>query len=310
MDQLDQPVRRGGRIRRLPRERVRARGRTRGDVRVPEDGVGDGDGRGRAGARVEAARSAGAVRPLRRAASSTTPIAVPADRPHGQAVHRRQAGAPRLRLLAPHRRRRTAQSLGEVGEGNRKDIRNAVEAAHAARRAGRKATGHKRAQILYYIAENLAARARRVRARASPRMTGAATTRASAKSTRRSRGCSPTRAWADKYDGAVHSVPIRGVALAMNEPIGVIGIACPDEHPLLGFVSLVAPAIAMGNTVVAIPSRAHPARRDRLLSGARDVRRAGRRDQHRHRRDGRAREDAGRARRRGRGVVLRVAATA
>ena len=34
-------------------------------------------------------------------------------------------------------------------------------------------------------------------------------------------------AWADKYDGAVHSVPIRGVALAMNEPIGVIGIACP-----------------------------------------------------------------------------------
>ena len=38
-------------------------------------------------------------------------------------------------------------------------------------------------------------------------------------------------AWADKYDGAVHSVPIRGVAIAMNEPIGVIGIACPDEHP-------------------------------------------------------------------------------
>src|SRR5205085_3115880 len=65
-------------------------------------------------------------------------------------------------------------------------------------------------------------------------------------------------AWADKYDGAVHTVPIRGVAIAMNEPIGVLGIACPDEFPLLGFVSLVAPAIATGNTVVAIPSESYP----------------------------------------------------
>src|SRR5207249_2020408 len=65
-------------------------------------------------------------------------------------------------------------------------------------------------------------------------------------------------AWADKYDGAVHHVPIRGVTLAMNEPVGVIGIVAPEEQPLLGFVSLVAPAIAMGNTVVVVPSEAHP----------------------------------------------------
>jgi len=65
-------------------------------------------------------------------------------------------------------------------------------------------------------------------------------------------------AWADKYDGAVHQTPIRGVTLAMNEPIGVIGIACPEEEPLLGFVSLVGPAVAVGNTVIAIPSEAHP----------------------------------------------------
>jgi aldehyde dehydrogenase (NAD+) len=65
-------------------------------------------------------------------------------------------------------------------------------------------------------------------------------------------------AWADKYDGAVHSVPIRGIAIAMNEPIGVLGLACPNEYPLLGFVSLVAPAIAVGNTVIAIPSEPHP----------------------------------------------------
>jgi aldehyde dehydrogenase (NAD+) len=65
-------------------------------------------------------------------------------------------------------------------------------------------------------------------------------------------------AWADKYDGAVHQVPIRGVTLAMPEPVGVMGLAAPERYPLLGFVSLAAPAIAVGNTVVALPSTAHP----------------------------------------------------
>src|SRR5690606_24984533 len=61
--------------------------------------------------------------------------------------------------------------LAEVGEGNRKDIRNAVEAAHKA--AGwAKATAHNRAQVLYYIAENLAARAAEFAARIGA-MTGA-----------------------------------------------------------------------------------------------------------------------------------------
>jgi aldehyde dehydrogenase (NAD+) len=51
---------------------------------------------------------------------------------------------------------------------------------------------------------------------------------------------------------------MRGLALAMNEPLGVIGIACPQEPGLLGFVSLVAPAIAMGNSVVVVPSERMP----------------------------------------------------
>ena len=65
-------------------------------------------------------------------------------------------------------------------------------------------------------------------------------------------------AWADKYDGAVHSVPIRGVSIAMNEPIGVIGMACDDAFPLLGFISLVAPAMATGNTTIVVPSAPYP----------------------------------------------------
>jgi aldehyde dehydrogenase (NAD+) len=61
-------------------------------------------------------------------------------------------------------------------------------------------------------------------------------------------------AWCDKYDGSVHTPPMKMVTLAMKEAIGTIGVLCPDDAPLLGFVSLVLPAIAMGNTVIAVPS--------------------------------------------------------
>jgi aldehyde dehydrogenase (NAD+) len=146
--------------------------------------------------------------------------------------------------------------LGEVGEGNRKDIRNAVEAAHSAWKNWGKATGHLRGQILYYIAENLAARADEF-ARHIDEQTGCGDDEASREVDVAISRLFTYGSWADKYDGAVHNVPIRGIALAMNEPIGVVGIACPDERPLLGFVSLVAPAIAMGNATVVIPSEPH-----------------------------------------------------
>ena len=147
-------------------------------------------------------------------------------------------------------------AIGEAPEGNRKDIRNAVEAAHAAKGWGR-ATGHNRAQILYYIAENLAVRADEFAQRID------AMTEVGRKAARDEVDASIRRlftygAWADKYDGAVHSVPIRGVAIAMNEPIGVMGLACDERFPLLGMISLLAPAIAMGNTAIVIPSQPHP----------------------------------------------------
>ncbi|PYP18680.1 MAG: aldehyde dehydrogenase [Gemmatimonadetes bacterium] len=145
------------------------------------------------------------------------------------------------RILGPDGR-----VLGEVAEGNRKDIRNAVEAAHAAAEWGRGA-GHMRAQILYYIAENLATRADEFAARVGRAEVDGSVSR-----------LFTYAAWADKWDGAVHHTPIRGVTLAMNEPVGVLGIAAPEEFPLLGFVSLFAPALAVGNTVIVVPSESQP----------------------------------------------------
>src|SRR5204863_8856360 len=136
--------------------------------------------------------------------------------------------------------------LGEIAEGNRKDVRNAVEAAHAAAGWAR-GSGHMRAQILYFIAENLATRGAEFAARVGRDELDASIAR-----------LFTYAAWADKWDGAVHQTPIRGVTLAMNEPVGVLGIAAPDDFPLLGFVSLLAPAIAVGNTVIVVPSEPNP----------------------------------------------------
>jgi aldehyde dehydrogenase (NAD+) len=146
--------------------------------------------------------------------------------------------------------------VGEVAEGNRKDIRNAVEAARK-QTAWPKATSHNKAQVLYYIAENLEARAAEFSARLQS-MTGVGADEAAAEVAATVRRLFSYGAWADKFEGRVHSPPLRNVTLAMHEPIGIVGIACPDDRPLLSFVSLVAPAIAMGNRVIAVPSQRHP----------------------------------------------------
>ncbi len=144
--------------------------------------------------------------------------------------------------------------LGEAPLGNRKDIRNAVEAARKASSWG-KATAHNRAQVLYYMAENLAQRENEIAARLE-RVVGK-------REAKREVTASIDRmfsyaGWADKFDGAVHNPPMRSISIAMNESIGTVGVICPEEFPLLGLVSTVFPVIAMGNTAVAIPSERYP----------------------------------------------------
>ena len=145
--------------------------------------------------------------------------------------------------------------LGEASLGNRKDIRNAVEAARKAEASWSKATAHNRAQVLYYCAENLSQRRDEVVHRLASTV-GAK--QAAAELDLGIERIFSYAAWADKFDGAVHNPPFRNIAIAMNEPLGTMGIICPTEVPLLGFLSLVLPALAMGNTVIAVPSESYP----------------------------------------------------
>jgi aldehyde dehydrogenase (NAD+) len=144
--------------------------------------------------------------------------------------------------------------LGEAPLGNRKDIRNAVEAARKAEGWG-KVTAHNRGQVLYYIAENLSQRREEIAGRLSDVV---GKKQAEAEVSLGIERIFSYAALADKHDGAVHNPPFRNVALAMKEPIGTVGVICPTDAPLLGFLSLVMPAIATGNTVIAIPSEKYP----------------------------------------------------
>jgi len=144
--------------------------------------------------------------------------------------------------------------LGESPLGNRKDIRNAAEAARKADGWAR-TTAHNRAQVLYYIGENLSQRGEEIAGRLAAvvgKEQAAMEVRAGIERVFSYAG------WADKYDGAVHNPPFRSIALAMREPVGTVGIVCPADVPLLGLLSLVMPAIAMGSTVIAIPSETYP----------------------------------------------------
>src|SRR6266702_4161034 len=204
----------------------------------PEWDVGWGMGAGVATATARTVPVVEATRP-----SSPAPLP-PIDRTYKRFIGGKQVSPDQgysRKIVGPDGR-----VLGEVAEGNRKDVRNAVEAAHAAEGWG-KGSGHARAQILYFIAENLATRAAEFAARIGREEVDASIAR-----------LFTYAAWADKWDGAVHQTPIRGVTLAMNEPVGVLGLAAPDDFPLLGFVSLVAPAIAVGNTVIVVPSEPQP----------------------------------------------------
>ena len=140
-----------------------------------------------------------------------------------------------------------------VGSGNRKDIRNAISAASKASSWG-SLSGHARAQIIYFIAENLSVREFEWVERLKT-LCGISKKQAKAEFDESISRLFSYAAWADKYDGAVHSAPYRGVTMALPEPVGVLAQIAPENSPLISTISLIAPAIAMGNCIVFVPSQ-------------------------------------------------------
>ncbi len=196
--------------------------------------------------------ASGAVAPIKPAPAPATAKAVDLDRTAKLFIGGKQArpdGGYSRAVWSPK-----GKLLGHAGLANRKDLRNAVEAMNAASSWG-KTTGHLRAQILYYMGENLSARADEFAHRIND-MTGKRGGKAEVEAS--IDRLFTWAAWADKHDGRAKGVPIRGIALAMNEPVGKIGAFAPDDAPLLGFVSIVAASMAMGNRLAIMGSEPYP----------------------------------------------------
>lgn len=147
--------------------------------------------------------------------------------------------------------------IGHVPQCTRKDLRNAVEAAAKAGPGWARRTAYNRGQILYRLAEMIEARTAELSGALAP-----ATKRAAAREV----AASVDRlihyaGWADKCEqalGSINSVAGPFFNFTTSEPMGVIGVIAPAECPLLALVSLIAPAIVSGNTVVALASEPRP----------------------------------------------------
>ena len=145
--------------------------------------------------------------------------------------------------------------MAEVPRGNRKDVRDAVEAAAGARDGWAGSSGYLRAQILYFVAENLAVRARELAAELG-RCAGMDEAAARGEVEAAVRTLFTFAAWADKHDGRVHSTPFRNVTFAMNEPVGTVAVRCAERAPLAGVAGSVGAALSQGNVaVVLLPER-------------------------------------------------------
>jgi aldehyde dehydrogenase (NAD+) len=149
--------------------------------------------------------------------------------------------------------------FANIPQCTRKDLRNAVEAAAKAGPGWARRTPYNRGQILYRLGEMLEARQADM---AAALAVGGATRAAAAKEiTTTVDRLIYYAGWADKYEqvlGNVNPVASPHFNFTVTEPMGIVGVLAPDEAPLLGLVSLFAPAITSGNTVVALASSAQP----------------------------------------------------
>ncbi|MFG0257504.1 MAG: aldehyde dehydrogenase family protein [Phycisphaerales bacterium JB043] len=152
------------------------------------------------------------------------------------------------------------RTIAHVCHASRKDLRDAAVAARKALSGWSSKTAYNRGQILYRLAEML--EGKREEFITSIR----ATTGEPLRSAREEVDASVDRlvayaGWADKFPHVIgcHN-PVAGPYYNFSVPqaTGVVGVMCPDELPLLSLVSLVAPVVCAGNTVVALGSEAHP----------------------------------------------------
>jgi acyl-CoA reductase-like NAD-dependent aldehyde dehydrogenase len=139
------------------------------------------------------------------------------------------------------------EHVANIPRASRKDVRDAMAAARKAAGPWAARTAYNRGQILYRAGEALESR--------GDTLGDATEVEAAADVLVHYAG------WTDKLHavlGAVNPVALPYLSFSLPEPTGVVGVVAPDEPPLLGLIAELAPALAAGNTVVAVVSERWP----------------------------------------------------
>ncbi len=154
----------------------------------------------------------------------------------------------------------SGEHLDNYSHASRKDFRDAVVAARAAEGGWSKATAYNRGQILYRAAEMLQNRAAELVTEIS-RSTGVSATAAKREVTLAIDRLVHFAGWTDKYQqvfGSVNPVASPHFNFTTPEPVGVVTVLAPDEPSLVALVSLIAPVILSGSTVIVVASEKFP----------------------------------------------------
>lgn len=152
------------------------------------------------------------------------------------------------------------EHLDNFAHASRKDFRDAVVAARAAVDGWSKASAYNRGQILYRAAEMLQNRAPEL-VNEIARSTGATSAKAKREVTTAIDRLVHFAGWTDKYSqvfGSVNPVASSHFNFTTPEPTGVVVALAPDEPPLLALISLIAPILVSGNSVVILASEKFP----------------------------------------------------
>ena len=140
----------------------------------------------------------------------------------------------------------------DVPNANRKDVRDTVEVASKA--VSKSSTNFNRAQILYYLAENLQDRKNTFSSLLSS-LIGISQKDAEKEFDQSIERLFYYGAMADKFEGSIHNPPIRGLTLAVKEPIGVVANILNDDYPLLSLITTLGSNFAAGNSSIIVPGQ-------------------------------------------------------
>ena len=140
----------------------------------------------------------------------------------------------------------------DIAQANRKDVRDSVEIA--AKSFAKQLSNFNRSQILFYLAENLQQREKNF-VDLLVALCGSLPVNASKEFSQSCERLFYYAAMADKFEGNVHNPPMRGLTLAMKEPLGVMTSILSDDSPLLNLVTVMGSVFSTGNTNIIVPGQ-------------------------------------------------------